>query len=45
MTERRRYDCQDDAAGQARGLLEATRIRSGTTTAITYDAYGLLPTR
>jgi len=43
VTERRRYDCQENPDGQGRGLLTATRDPLGRDTAITYDGYQLLP--
>lgn len=43
VTERRRYDCQDDPGGKGRGLLLATRDPLGHETTLTYDAYDLLP--
>jgi RHS repeat-associated protein len=43
ITERRRYDCQDDP-GNGRGLLLATRDPLGRDTTVGFDAYDLLPT-
>lgn len=43
VTERRRYDCQEDAGGKARGLLKAELDPLGHETTTAYDAFLLLP--
>ncbi len=43
VTERRRYDCQEDAGGQARGLLKAELDPLGHETTMAYDAFALFP--
>jgi RHS repeat-associated protein len=42
-TERWRYDCQEQANGQGRGLITANRNPVGRDTTVTYDSYELLP--
>ena len=44
-TERRRYDCQENAGGQGKGLLKAGLDPLGHETTIAYDVFSLFPPR
>jgi RHS repeat-associated protein len=44
VAEQRRYDFQENPAGEGRGLLKATRDPLGRETNIAYDDFDLLPT-